>query len=167
MENASSEAIDIELHFLKIFYIYRIYYLYNSIAFYFTDQVLQHVRLPITAIPDLPWVWRMSRLTRHGTAEPVSRDQILRRERGQGKVHFPRSADHEQNWQPYPVNPYSAICDDHTCIHTYIDHGDNLHTCIHAYIHTYIHTYVHTLHPERAPSHFPHVLIQLHLLIIT
>ena len=27
----------------------------------------------------------MSRLTRDGTAEPVSRDQILRRERGQGK----------------------------------------------------------------------------------
>ena len=37
----------------------------------------------------------------HGTAEPVSRDQILRRERGQGKnVHSPCSADHEQDWQP-------------------------------------------------------------------
>ena len=31
----------------------------------------------------------MSRLTRDGTAEPVSRDQILRRERGQGKNIFP------------------------------------------------------------------------------
>ena len=31
----------------------------------------------------------MSRLTRDGTAEPVSRDQILRRERGQGNFHFP------------------------------------------------------------------------------
>ena len=30
----------------------------------------------------------MSRLTRDGTAEPVSRDQILRRERGQGKKHI-------------------------------------------------------------------------------
>ena len=39
----------------------------------------------------------MSRLTRGGTAEPVSRDQILRRERGQGNVHFPCSADHEQD----------------------------------------------------------------------
>ena len=29
--------------------------------------------------------WRMSRLTRDGTAEPISRDQIFRRERGQGK----------------------------------------------------------------------------------
>ena len=64
----------------------------------------------------------MSRLTRDGTAEPVSRDQILRHARGQGNVHFPCSADHEQDWQPYPVDPYSAICDDHTYIHTYIVH---------------------------------------------
>ena len=35
----------------------------------------------------------MSRLTRDGTAEPVSRDQILRRERGQGDIHFSFSAD--------------------------------------------------------------------------
>ena len=62
----------------------------------------------------------MSRLTRDGTAEPVSRDQILRHARGQGNVHFPCSADHEQDWQPYPVDPYSTICDDHTYIHTYI-----------------------------------------------
>ena len=44
-----------------------------------------------------------------GTAEPVSRDQILRRERGQGSIHFPYSADHEQHWQPFPVDPFSAI----------------------------------------------------------
>ena len=65
----------------------------------------------------------ISRLTRDGTAEPVSRDQILRHARGQGNVHFPCSADHEQDWQPYPVDPYSAICDDHTYIHTYIQWG--------------------------------------------
>ena len=59
----------------------------------------------------------MSRLTRDGTAEPVSRDQILRHARGRGNVHFPCSADHEQDWQPYPVDPYSAISDDHTYIH--------------------------------------------------
>ena len=58
----------------------------------------------------------MSRLTRDGTAEHVSRDQILRHTRGQGNVHFPCSADHEQGWQPYPVDPYFAICD---TIHTY------------------------------------------------
>ena len=58
----------------------------------------------------------MSRLTRDGTAEPVLRDQILRHARGQGNIHFPCSADHEQDWQPYPVDPYSAICDDHKYI---------------------------------------------------
>ena len=62
----------------------------------------------------------VSRLTRDGTAEPVSQDQTLRHVRGQGDVHFPCSADHEQDWQPYPVDPYSATCDDHTYIHTYI-----------------------------------------------
>ena len=61
----------------------------------------------------------MSRLTRDGTAEPVSRDQILRHARGQGNIHFPCSADHEQDWQPYPVDPYSAVCNDHTYIHVY------------------------------------------------
>ena len=36
----------------------------------------------------------MSRLTRDGTAELVSRrNQILRRKRGQGNIHFPCSAD--------------------------------------------------------------------------
>ena len=55
----------------------------------------------------------MGRLTRDGTAEPISRDQILRHARGQGNINFPCSADHEQDWQPYPVDPYSAICDDH------------------------------------------------------
>ena len=32
-----------------------------------------------------------------GTAEPVSRDQILRRERGHGIIHFSCPADHEQD----------------------------------------------------------------------
>ena len=52
----------------------------------------------------------MSRLARDGTAEPVSRDQIPRRERGQGNTRLPCSADDVQDWQPYPVDPYSAIC---------------------------------------------------------
>ena len=66
-------------------------------------------------------IMEISRLTRDGTAEPVSRDQILRHARGQGKYYFyfPCSADHEQDWQPYPVDPYSAICDDHTYILIY------------------------------------------------
>ena len=62
----------------------------------------------------------MSRRTRDETAEPISRDQILRHARGQGNINFPCSADHEQDWHPYPVDPYSAVCDDHTYIHTYI-----------------------------------------------
>ena len=60
----------------------------------------------------------MSRLTRDGTAEPVSRDQILRRERGQEHINFPCSADHVQDWQIYPVDPYSCyIC---ATMHAYI-----------------------------------------------
>ena len=35
----------------------------------------------------------MGRLTWDGTAGPVSQDQILRRERGQGNINFPCSAD--------------------------------------------------------------------------
>ena len=55
----------------------------------------------------------MSGLTRGGTAEPVSRDQMFRRERGQGKLYFPCSDDHVQDWQPYPVDPYYScyMCD--------------------------------------------------------
>ena len=60
----------------------------------------------------------MSRLTRDGTAETVSRDQILRHELGQGNIQFPCSADHEQDWQPYPVDPYSCYMCDHIYIHT-------------------------------------------------
>ena len=43
---------------------------------------------------------------RDGTAEIVLRDQILRRERGQRNVVFPCSFDHEQEWEPYTVQPY-------------------------------------------------------------
>ena len=56
----------------------------------------------------------MSRLTRDGTAEPMSRDQILGRERGQAEVDFPCSVEREKDCQPYPVDPYSGIIDDHT-----------------------------------------------------
>ena len=62
----------------------------------------------------------MSRLTRDGTAEPVSLDQILRHARGQGNINFTCPADHEQDWQLYPVDPYSAIPGYVMTIHTYI-----------------------------------------------
>ena len=60
----------------------------------------------------------MGRLTRDGaTVEPVSRDQIFagRRERGQGNTNFPYSADHEQDWQPYPVDPYWTLLASNYC----------------------------------------------------
>ena len=67
----------------------------------------------------------MNRLTRDGTAEPVSRDRILRRVRGQENIYFPCSANHEQDWEPYPVDPYSCYMCDHTYIHT---HSPYIHT---------------------------------------
>ena len=29
-------------------------------------------------------------------------------DRRQGNIHFPCSADHEQDWLPYPIDPYSG-----------------------------------------------------------
>ena len=43
----------------------------------------------IGKINDVCLSMEMSRLTRDGTAEPVSRDQILRHARGQGNIIFP------------------------------------------------------------------------------
>ena len=103
----------------------------------------------------------ISRLTRDGTGEPVSREQIPRHARGQGNIIFSCSADHGQDWQPCPVDPYSAICDDYTYIHTYIHTytpredqcewhrmtrmtgPDSVVMCnlINTYIHTYIYKY--------------------------
>ena len=61
----------------------------------------------------------MSRLTRDGTAESVSRDQIFGYERGQGNIRFPCLADHEQDWQPYQVDLFSC----YMCNHTYIQNN--------------------------------------------
>ena len=65
-------------------------------------------------------------MTRDGTAEPVFRGQILRRERGQGNIHFPCSANHEQDWQPYQVGIFSAICDVY-CFSVLVIFGNLLH----------------------------------------
>ena len=56
----------------------------------------------------------MSRLTREGTAKLVSRDEVVRRERGQENINFPCSAGHEQDWQPQPVDPYACYMCHHT-----------------------------------------------------
>ena len=46
---------------------------------------------------------------------PVSRDQILRRERGHGRVHFPCVADHnKQDWKPYRLLANLLYC---CCLH--------------------------------------------------
>ena len=34
--------------------------------------------------------------------------------RGQGNIHFPYSAGHEQDWHHYPVDPYSCYMCEHT-----------------------------------------------------
>ena len=72
------------------------------------DAAAELGRNPVSKHQIFSPTMEMSRLTRDGTAEPVSRDQILRRERGQGNIHFSCSADHEQDWQPYPVDPNSC-----------------------------------------------------------
>ena len=100
----------------------------------------------------------MSRLTRDGTAEPVSRDQILRHVRGQGNVHFPCSADHEQDWQPYPVDPHSAVCrDGHTSIHTIHDGRGE---CDFRVVDTAISCWV---YPEVPPNRYGHILSKLEI----
>ena len=38
----------------------------------------------------------------------------LRHERGQGNIHVFCSADHVQDWQPYPVDPYSSYMYGHS-----------------------------------------------------
>ena len=58
----------------------------------------------------------MSRLTRDGTAEPVSHDQILRRGREQGNIHFPFSVDRCRIGNLTRSIHTLAICDDHTYI---------------------------------------------------
>ena len=61
----------------------------------------------------------------------LARDQILRRERGQGNIHFYCTADHVQDWKPYSVDPFSCYM------------------CGYTYIHTYVHTLVHITRKRR------------------
>ena len=53
----------------------------------YVDSVAENGRNHVVIkyqVDDSVVLWRVSRLTRDGTAELVSRDQVLRRERGQG-----------------------------------------------------------------------------------
>ena len=72
------------------------------------DAAAELGRNPVSKHQIQPGSMEMSKLTRDGTAESVPRDQILRREWGQVSNHFPCSDDHEQDRQPYPVDPYSC-----------------------------------------------------------
>ena len=72
--------------------------LYRTPRGTFTPLVTVSTRFSLTI--------ELSRLTRDRTAEPVSREQIIRRKRGQGNIHFSYSTDHKQDWQPYQVDPY-------------------------------------------------------------
>ena len=61
----------------------------------------------------------MSRLTQDETDERtrLARPNSQAHKRGQGTIHFSCSAHHEQDWQPYPVDPY-YFC--YMCDYTYI-----------------------------------------------
>ena len=61
----------------------------------------------------------MSRLARDGTAKPVSRDQILRRGRGQGNIHFPVQLTTNRIGNLNRLILALVICDDPTYIKTY------------------------------------------------
>ena len=89
----------------------------HPIILYYYDTIVMWSLILFTLSPRFSMDMEMGRLMRDGTAEPASRDQILRRERGKGNIPFPCSADHEQIWQPYPVNHTLAIC---VTIYTYI-----------------------------------------------
>ena len=73
----------------------------------------------------------MSRLTRDGTAEPVSRDQILRHARGQGNTIF-------------PVQLTTSRIGNLTRL---------IHTLLYVMtIHTYIHTYILSVSPSTSSA---------------
>ena len=61
----------------------------------------------------------MSRLTRDGTAEPVSleRDQILRRERGQVNINFPVQLTTSKIGDLTRLIITLAVCDDRATSH--------------------------------------------------
>ena len=48
----------------------------------------------------------------------VSPNSQARTETGSKNKHFPCSADHEQDWQPYPVDRCSAISYNHKYMHS-------------------------------------------------
>ena len=104
----------------------------------------------------------MSRLTRDGTAEPVSRDQLLRHARGQGNIIFPVQLTTSKIGnlitglihtllyvmtihtyiQVSLIPPWEDQCEWHRM--TRMTGPDCAVMCNLINIHTYIHTYIHT-----------------------
>ena len=82
------------------------------------DVAAELGRNPVSKHLIQPVSMEMSRLTRDGTAEPVSRDQNLRREREQGNIQFSCSADHEQDW--HLTRLIHTLATIYMCDHTYI-----------------------------------------------
>ena len=62
---------------------------YVLIYYFFTVHILRQYYFFLPFLYRFSLSMEMSRLTRDGTAEPVSRDQILRHARGQGNIIFP------------------------------------------------------------------------------
>ena len=86
-------------------------------------------------IDDSAWVWRMSGLTRGGTAVPASRGQILSDERGQGNFifHVQLTTSTISN-QSYLVDVQPGMMrDDHSYIHTFINTFIDIHLCFASY----------------------------------
>ena len=51
---------------------------------------------------------------------PTSQERTRGQEKMQEKMHFSCSADHVQDWQPYPVDPYCGKSSGRTYIHTFV-----------------------------------------------
>ena len=64
------------------------------------DAAAELGRNPVKVSTRFSLSMEMSRLMRDSTAEPVSRDRSFRLESGQEIIHFPCSADHQQDWLP-------------------------------------------------------------------
>ena len=68
---------------------------------------------PVSKHQNSAWVWRMSRVTRDGTAKSVSAKPNFQAWTGTRKC-FPWSADHVNRIGNLPVDLYSAICYDNS-----------------------------------------------------
>ena len=67
--------------------------------------------------------WRMTVLN-SGTGLPTSsRETKFSGANEDREIFIFRSADHEQDWQPYPIDPYSCYMCDHTCIPHEMEYG--------------------------------------------